>query len=889
MRKKTFLLLCFYIYCNIGLAQNPDVGYRIANARMTTSPYAVGVKEEWNDYPRPNFTRKNWINLNGEWKYQITDYDRFDYYGFKESIRVPYPVEAKLSGVQKPLLPNQMLWYFKEIKSPLLSNGTRWYLNFGAVDWQTELFVNGKSVGKHTGGYDAFSFDITDYLHGKGLDTIIVAVVDPTDRGINPHGKQALNPSNIYYTPTSGIWQTVWMESVPVNRIEKLKIVPNVDESTVNIEPTIIGPTNNNHIVRVIVSAGGRNVADVVSNGNSSIKIHLSKPRLWSPQDPFLYDVKVVLLEKNKILDEVGSYFGMRKISVSKDHSGYPRIQINNETIFNLGILDQGFWPDGLYAAPSSHALEFDIATIKAMGFNTIRKHIKVEPQLWYFYADKLGMLVWQDFVNPPHGLPEGSKVEFEMELKRTMEQLQNHPSIIAWVVFNEGWGAFDQERLTRMVKIGDSTRLVNGHSGQLLYVNDRLRYDVKLPWVGSDIADIHSYPFPRPLMNSFGKIQAVGEFGGITVSVPNHSWNDLQTWGYDTKKPEEFRTIYRQMIDSLASLEKKGLSAAIYTQPFDVETEENGFVSYDRMVLKIPFDTLRLINSKLTASSINQPVDNKLLTAYRLVNESDNESNYNDYIKEIKNGRSDSAFLRRMILLALKRKDSANINYLTSVFLKKVDYRLNYDNASLLTHVASSPEISGYSLLLKDSTAASQAIGETAYQTWKKKVIINSFIKPTLASKGHIDWDRIELEVANTYGASGREYIWGAAMMQNYNNRNWKDFGRYYKKYFEIAKERSDYHINNLSWQVFENITDTSLLRFATEVSKYNVENKDNSAEAIDTYANLLYKLGEKDKAIEWEKKAVSARPDIKAIAENLDKMLRGVPTWPVDSTQRN
>ncbi|SHL58618.1 Glycosyl hydrolases family 2, TIM barrel domain [Chitinophaga jiangningensis] len=889
MFKKTLVLL-YACHCTITVfGQATDLEHRIANARMITTPYAVGVMDEWGEYPRPNLVRTNWINLNGDWKYQITDINKFEYLGFKDAIKVPYPIESKLSGVQKPLLPTQTLWYFKEIKSPSLSKNSRFILNFGAVDWQTEVFVNGKSVGKHTGGYDAFSFDITDYLHGKGIDSVVVAVVDPTDKGINPHGKQVLNPGNIYYTPTSGIWQTVWLEKVPVTRIENIKVTPDIDNSSVIFVSSTAGNNLQKGKVKVTVLANGRAIADGTGNVNSGIKIPLIKPRLWSPEDPFLYDVKVQLIDGSRVLDEVGSYFGMRKISVAKDREGHQRIQLNNKTIFNLGVLDQGFWPDGLYAAPSSHALEFDIATIKAMGFNTIRKHIKVEPQLWYYYADKLGMLVWQDFVNPPHGLPEGAKAEFEKELKVTLQQLQNHPSIISWVVFNEGWGAFDQERMTKLVKEEDPTRLVNGHSGQLLYVNNRLRNDIKTPWVASDIADIHSYPFPRPLKDDFGKVQAVGEFGGITVSVPYHTWNDLQTWGYDTKKPAEFRAIYRQMIDSIAVLEKQGLSAAIYTQPFDVETEENGFISYDRMVLKIPFDTLRAINTVLSGVNINQPVERRLLTAFRLINEADTDDKYAQYLKSIRGGTGDSALIRRMILLSMKKKDTSNTRYLTSVFLKKVNNQLNYDNVSLLTYVAASPDDPGYSVLLRDSTGSAQAIGEQAYQRWRKKVITNRFIKPMLASKGDVDWEKIESEVTQVYGPSGQEYIWGAAMMQNFNSKDWNDFGKYYRKYFEVAKEHSEYHINNMTWKIFENISDTSLLRFAKDVSAYNVKEKDNSAEAIDTYANLMYKLGEKDKAIEWEKKAVAARPDIKELADNLDKMLRGVPTWPVDSTKRN
>src|SRR5450432_3913109 len=391
------------------------------------------------EYPRPQMVRTNWTNLNGLWDYAITVKDAATPTHFDGKILVPYPIESALSGVKRALLPSQNLWYKRNIEIKSAKNGERTLLHFGAVDWKATVFVNGKEVGVHQGGYTAFSFDITDQLKTANNE-IVVKVFDPTDEGIGPHGKQVLNPQNIYYTATSGIWQTVWLEAVPADYISDIKLTPDIDKNILNI---------------VVDAPAGFQIEVNGSKGEPGKKINLSVPNahLWSPADPYLYDLDIKLKKGDKTIDEVKSYFGMRKISVSKEDKGIDRIFLNNKPYYNLGVLDQGFWPDGLYTAPTDEALAFDIKAIKAMGFNTIRKHIKVEPARWYFHADKIGMLVWQDMVNPNQGLPEGSKPEFEKESAEILDQLHNNPSIVTWVLFNEKWGQYDQERLTRWLK----------------------------------------------------------------------------------------------------------------------------------------------------------------------------------------------------------------------------------------------------------------------------------------------------------------------------------------------------------------------------------------------------------------------------------------------------
>ena len=550
------------------------------------------------EYPRPQLVRNDWQNLNGLWDYAITGKDTSvptHYYG---KILVPYPIESALSGVKKQVKPEELLWYRRTFRKPVLQKNEKLLLHFGAVDWQATVFVNNKQVAFHSGGYGNFSADITSALK-NGDNEIVVKVYDPTDQGPNPHGKQVLNPRDIWYTPVTGIWQTVWLEKVPAIYIESLKMTPDPDNSLLNL--TIITNDRQSENVEVVVD---NKVVRAVSNKPQQLIIENMK--WWSPEDPFLYDIIVRLVSTGKIRDEVQSYFGMRKVEVKKDTSGCYRIFFNNKYVFNLGTLDQGFWPDGIYTAPTDEALAFDIKAIKAMGFNTIRKHIKREPDRWYYHCDKLGIWVWQDMINPSFKLDDEAKKIFEQECRENIEQLYNHPSIITWTLFNEKWGQYDQQRLSAWIKQLDTTRLLNGHSGEILYVNEKLRSPSPNAWAGSDIADVHSYPDPMIAPAIEGKARVLGEFGGIGVFIPDHQWLANNAWGYIQVTPAALAGKYTVMNQHLKLLEQEGLTASIYTQPFDVEGEQNGLMTYDREVIKIPFKDLQKIHSILAPSMSN-------------------------------------------------------------------------------------------------------------------------------------------------------------------------------------------------------------------------------------------------------------------------------------------
>jgi hypothetical protein len=545
------------------------------------------------DYPRPQLVRSQWQNLNGLWQYAITDKAATQPGQFNGQILVPFAIESALSGVKKPVLPTQRLWYKRSFQAPALKTGEHLLLHFGAVDWQSTVYVNGKEAGGHQGGYQEFTLDITSLVKA-GQNDLVVNVYDPTDKGPNPHGKQVLQPQGIRYTATTGIWQTVWLETVPAAYITSLDMVPHVDEGYL----ALTVHAAHNAAVSASAAADGKTVASVTGKANTTIKIPLPHAHLWSPEDPFLYDLTVKLGN-----DQVTSYFGMRKIAIQKDEKGQERIYLNNQYTYNLGVLDQGFWPDGIYTAPTDEALKFDIAAIKSMGFNTIRKHIKIEPARWYYYADKLGMLVWQDMVTCASLNPE-AKDAFEKENAANVEQLKNHPSIICWVLFNEGWFSYDQPRLTAWLKSVDPGRLVNGHTGE--------NYNSDGPadkWPNADLADIHDYPGPGIAPAVSGKARVLGEWGGVGVPVKTHEWNAAAGWGYVKITPAEMRTKYAGMVRRLKQFEINGQSGSIYTEPFDVEIEENGLITYDREIIKIPIDTIRKIHAAFIPQERSKPL----------------------------------------------------------------------------------------------------------------------------------------------------------------------------------------------------------------------------------------------------------------------------------------
>jgi hypothetical protein len=555
------------------------------------------------EYPRPQMVRKEWQNLNGLWEYAIRPKDQAQppVDGNDGKILVPFPIQSALSGVMKQVGPDQRLWYGRTFTVPKEWNRQRVLLHFGAVDWETAVFVNGKEVGTHRGGYDPFSFDITDALkdNATGEQELFVSVWDPTDAGAQPRGKQVLKPGGIYYTAVTGIWQTVWIEPVPAEgSIASLRITPDVDTKTVRVAPR----GTKGRKVQIIVFDAGSAVVAGACDMNGSVDIPIPEPKLWDPDRPHLYDLLVTL--EGEGTDAVGSYFAMRKVALQKDEHGVQRIFLNNKPLFQWGPLDQGWWPDGLYTAPTDEALKYDIEITKKLGFNMIRKHVKVEPARWYHHCDKLGMLVWQDMPNgdkqapwDPNGTHDGKEItrtpesaeQYDLELKAMIDALHNHPSIVMWVPFNEAWGQFDTVRVTSWIAKYDPTRLVNPASGG----ND---------FPVGHVKDLHMYPGPGAPKPDGERAIVLGEFGGLGLPVEGHTWQSKDNWGYRTfTDAAELAGAYGNLITRLRRLiDEPGLSAAVYTQTTDVEGEVNGLLTYDRAVIKIPEEQLRDLHAKL-------------------------------------------------------------------------------------------------------------------------------------------------------------------------------------------------------------------------------------------------------------------------------------------------
>ncbi|MEO6239023.1 MAG: sugar-binding domain-containing protein [Vicinamibacterales bacterium] len=532
------------------------------------------------EYPRPQLARKAWANLNGPWRYAITPANAPRPAGFSARILVPFPIESQLSGAGVWVAPDQRLWYRRAFTAPARASGYRVLLNFGAVDWESEIFVNGTRVGAHRGGYDPFTFDITDQLRaGAGEQELIVSVSDPTDEGQQPRGKQVRRPRGIWYTAVTGIWQTVWLETVPPRYVSDLKIEPDLDRGIVRVAVTAQGTAAPAATYTVVVLESGREIARVTGTGSGALtpsSIPLPNPRKWSPSDPFLYTLRISLDSG----DEVESYFGMRSIAVRSDATGARRLFLNGEPLFQYGLLDQGWWPDGLYTAPTDEALAFDIQKTKDLGFNLIRKHVKVEPARWYYHADRLGMLVWQDMPSADNKGGE-AEADFARELKTVVDALRNHPSIVMWVPFNEGWGQHATEKTVAWLKSYDPTRIVNNTSG----------------WTDTgvgDVADMHAYPGPAMPPLEPARAATLGEFGGLGLPTDGHTWLDRGNWGYRSyTSADELNAAYRDLITQLRLHVADGLSSAIYTQTTDVEIEVNGVMTYDRGVIKLSAESI--------------------------------------------------------------------------------------------------------------------------------------------------------------------------------------------------------------------------------------------------------------------------------------------------------
>lgn len=531
----------------------------------------VSPANVWSEYPRPQMVRPEWVNLNGLWDYAITDAYSANPASYDGQILVPFPVESALSGVRKPVSPQQRLWYRRKIDAPKVAADQRLLLHFGAVDWQCTVWVNGQECGAHTGGYDPFTLDITDALKPEGNE-LIVAVTDPTDTGTQPKGKQVLKPQGIMYTAVTGIWQTVWLEVVSVNHIQSLKLVPDIDNERLLITVT----TSSGKAVRATVMDAGTVVSSVDGIAGEPIVLPVAHPKLWTPDQPHLYDLRIELLGDGKVLDRVDSYFGMRKTEVKKDADGIPRLMLNNRVLFQYGPLDQGWWPDGLYTPPTDEAIRYDIEMTKKFGMNMARKHVKYECARWYYWCDRMGLLVWQDMPSGSFERDDAAKANYRRELKAMIDTLHNFPCIVMWVPFNEGWGQHDTPEVVKWLEEYEPTRPVNEASG----------------WTdqGSGaISDMHNYPGPgmRPVEEK--RAVVLGEFGGLGMPVAGHTWQAKENWGYVSyENAEDLTNHYVDLLTRMRPLIGQGLCAAVYTQTTDVEIEVNGLMTYDREVNKI-------------------------------------------------------------------------------------------------------------------------------------------------------------------------------------------------------------------------------------------------------------------------------------------------------------
>lgn len=609
MMKKTIAIAC--LIAATATQINAQSWAPVKDKILTPWAEKVTPQNAHREYPRPQLQRQNnWQNLNGLWKYKITNKDQKEIpSSWDGDILVPFAVESALSGVAKRVTKDDALWYNNQITIDKKLNKRKIFLNFGAVDWECDIYVNGKHVANHQGGFDPFSIDITNALKkGKNQD-IAIRVWDPTSDGPQPRGKQINDPHGIWYTPVSGIWQTVWLESVPETHIVSTKQTPDVDQSILKIstELSTVKPGD-----EILVEAYDNNnkIAEVKSNPGEEAQLKLNNPQLWSPESPKLYDLKVKVLRKGKVVDEANSYFAMRKISLKKDANGIQRMYLNDKFVFHYGPLDQGWWPDGLHTAPSDEALKFDVVKTKEMGFNMIRKHIKVEPARWYRHCDSIGVLVWQDMPSGDLGgniwdmnpgkirfgkhdkdrTPESEAI-YKKEWKAIMSTLHNFPSIVVWVPFNEAWGQFKSKEIVDWTIQNDPSRLVNGASGG----------NFGAP---GHIFDIHNYPdaaMPSPELFGDKYVLVLGEYGGLGLPVDGHTWQQKDNWGYQSfKNADELKKRYQEVVTDLSNLIPLGLSAGVYTQTTDVEIETNGLMTYDRKVIKIPANELKEIHSKL-------------------------------------------------------------------------------------------------------------------------------------------------------------------------------------------------------------------------------------------------------------------------------------------------
>lgn len=558
------------------------------------------------EYPRPIMQRTDWQNLNGLWNYAVIDKGAALPTAYEGQILVPFAIESSLSGVGRRINEKQELVYQRTFDIPASWRGRQVLLHFGAVDWKTDVWVNDVKVGTHTGGFTPFSFDITPALSSKGTNRLTVKVWDPTDKGPQPRGKQVSRPEGIWYTPVSGIWQTVWLEPVAPKHIQNLRITPDIDRHLLTVQAALADPSAND-LVEVNVYDGTRLVATARSINGQAVEVSMpADAKLWSPDSPFLYTLKVALKNGSKTLDQVDSYAAMRKYSTRRDANGIVRLELNNEALFQFGPLDQGWWPDGLYTAPTDEALLYDIQKTKDFGYNMIRKHIKVEPARWYTYCDQLGIIVWQDMPsgdrNPQWQMrqyfngtemkrtPE-SEAYYRKEWKEIIDCLYSYPCIGTWVPFNEAWGQFKTPEIVEWTKQYDPTRLVNPASGGNHYTC-------------GDMLDLHHYPAPELFLYDAQRATVLGEYGGIGLVLKDHLWEPNRNWGYvQFNSSREATDEYVKYAGMLYDLIPRGFSAAVYTQTTDVEVEVNGLMTYDRKVIKLDEKRVKEINTRVCNS----------------------------------------------------------------------------------------------------------------------------------------------------------------------------------------------------------------------------------------------------------------------------------------------